>query len=101
MPNYTSRATGCSSKGANTPHDKMVLGSADFEILYRERSCEMNDRLSMGLFEAAKMLGLSHWTLRQWIRQGRLKAVRLGKRVMVEPNELQRLVEEGRCGGQS
>jgi excisionase family DNA binding protein len=56
----------------------------------------MNDRLTIGLKEASSSLGLSHWTLRQYIRQGRIKAVRIGRRVLLEPSELRRLVEQGR-----
>jgi excisionase family DNA binding protein len=58
----------------------------------------MEDRLALGLKDAAVAVGLSPWTLRGWIRTGKLRCVRLGRRVMIEPVELQRLVEEGRRG---
>jgi len=29
--------------------------------------------------ETAKMLNLSEWTIRKWIRDGKIKAVRLGR----------------------
>jgi excisionase family DNA binding protein len=54
------------------------------------------EQIAMGLREAAASVGLSPWTLRAWIRQGKVAAVRLGRRVMIEPAELQRLVEAGR-----
>ena len=60
----------------------------------------MNDKLALGLKDAASSIGLSVWTLRGWIRSGKLRCVRLGRRVMVEPSELQRLVEEGRSAGE-
>jgi excisionase family DNA binding protein len=60
----------------------------------------MQNRLTLGLKEAAAAVGLSPWTLRGWIRQGKLRSVRLGRRVMVEPAELKRLVEQGRCGAE-
>jgi len=56
----------------------------------------MKERLTIGLREAAESVGLSVWTLRSWIRCGKLRSVRLGRRVMVEPGELERLVSEGR-----
>jgi excisionase family DNA binding protein len=56
----------------------------------------MEHRFALGLKEAAEAVGLSHWTIRKYIREGKLRAVRLGKRVLVEPSELQRLVEQGR-----
>jgi excisionase family DNA binding protein len=57
------------------------------------------EQIAIGLPEAAASVGLSIWTLRAWIRQGNLSAVRLGRRVMVEPSELRRLVEAGRKAG--
>ena len=56
----------------------------------------MQTKLTLGLREAAEALSLSHWTLRGYIRNGKLKAVRIGRRVLIEPDELQRLVEKGR-----
>jgi len=56
----------------------------------------MEHRLALGLKEAAEAIGLSHWQLRKYIREGKLRAVRLGRRVLVEPAELERLIEEGR-----
>ena len=58
----------------------------------------MQNQLALGLKEAADAVGLSHWTLRQYIRKGKVQAIRLGRRVLIEPAELQRLVERGRCG---
>jgi excisionase family DNA binding protein len=59
----------------------------------------MEHRLALGLKEAAEAVGLSHWTIRKFIREGKLRSVRLGKRVLVEPEELQRLIEQGRLNG--
>ena len=58
----------------------------------------MTPHLCIGIKEAAASLALSPWTLRQYIRQGKLKAVRIGRRVLIEPSELQKLVEQGRTG---
>ncbi len=54
------------------------------------------EQIAMGLQEAAASVGLSVFTLRAWIRQGKVAAVRLGRRVMIEPGELQRLIAAGR-----
>ena len=59
----------------------------------------MEHRLALGVKEAAEAVGLSHWTIRKFIREGKLRSVRLGKRVLVEPEELQRLIGAGRIGG--
>jgi excisionase family DNA binding protein len=60
----------------------------------------MNETLTIGLSEAAKLTNLSHWTLRKYIRSGRLLAVRIGRRVLIEPAELERLIEQGRTEAQ-
>lgn len=51
---------------------------------------------AMGLREAAESVGLSHWTLRKLISEGKLPAVRVGRRVLVEPESLRQLVERSR-----
>ncbi len=58
----------------------------------------MRHQLALGLKEAAEAVGLSHWTLRQYIRQGKISAIRLGRRVLIEPSELEKLIEQGRGG---
>jgi excisionase family DNA binding protein len=58
------------------------------------------EEIAIGIRDAAKAVGLSVWTLRGWIRQGKLRCVRLGRRVMVEPGELRKLVEQGRSAGE-
>ena len=58
----------------------------------------MKHQLALGLKEAADAVGLSHWTLRQYIREGKISAIKLGRRVLIEPAELERLVEQGRGG---
>lgn len=44
---------------------------------------------------AAKLLSLSPWTIRAYIRQGRIKPVRVGRRVLMSHAELRRIVAEG------
>jgi excisionase family DNA binding protein len=45
--------------------------------------------------EAAGLLGISKWTVRGYVRTGKLKPVRLGRRVLLAEDELERLVAEG------
>lgn len=45
---------------------------------------------------AAEALSLSPWSIRAYIRQGKIRAVRIGRRVLIEPAEIRRIVEEGR-----
>ena len=46
--------------------------------------------------EAAKLLGISPWTVRSYIRVGRLRPVRIGRRVLLEEAELERFVREAK-----
>lgn len=45
---------------------------------------------------AAHILGISPWTVRKYINMQKLKPVRIGRRVLIEPAELRRVIEEGR-----
>ena len=55
-----------------------------------------NSPILLSIEEAASTLRLSPWTIRRHLTEGKLKAVRIGRRVLLEPAELQRLVEAGR-----
>jgi len=43
--------------------------------------------------EVAKALAISPWTVRSYIRQGRLQPVRVGRRVLFEPAECERFLK--------
>ena len=45
--------------------------------------------------QAASVIGLSAWTIRAWIAQGRLRSLKLGKRRMVPAEEVERVTSEG------
>lgn len=42
--------------------------------------------------EAAEALRLSHWTIRSWIRSGKLRSSRVGARRVIRESELKRLI---------
>ena len=42
--------------------------------------------------EAAALLGISKWTVRSYIKAGKLKPVRIGRRVLLPEDELERFV---------
>lgn len=48
--------------------------------------------------EAAGLLGISPWTVRGYIKTGKLNPVRLGRRVLLTEDALERLVAEGQHG---
>ena len=43
---------------------------------------------------AAQLLSISTWTVRAYIREGKLRPVRLGRRVLLAEGELERLITE-------
>jgi excisionase family DNA binding protein len=51
--------------------------------------------LTVGVSEAAKLLGISPHTVRAWLYQGRLQGISLGSRVMLSYEELKRIAKEG------
>ena len=48
--------------------------------------------------EAAQTLAVSPWTIRAYVRKGKIRPVRIGRRVLIEPSEIVRIIEEGRAG---
>lgn len=53
-------------------------------------------KLALDIKEAAQAVSLSPWTIRKWISTGKIRAIHLGRRVMIEPTELKRLIDMGR-----
>jgi len=45
---------------------------------------------------AAQLLAISPWTVRAYIRQGKLRPVRIGRLVRIDELELQRFVAEAK-----
>jgi excisionase family DNA binding protein len=58
-------------------------------------------QLLVSVPDAAEAVGLSPWTIRQYVRLGKIHVVRIGRRVLIEPSELQRLIDEGRTRGEA
>ena len=45
--------------------------------------------------EVARILRRSHWALRLDCKAGRIKCVRIGRNLMIEPSEVRRIIQEG------
>ena len=55
----------------------------------------MDDQL-LSIPEAARRLGgVSVWTVRAWLTQGRLQRTKVGSRTMIRESELQRVIANG------
>jgi excisionase family DNA binding protein len=44
---------------------------------------------------AARLGGLSKWTIYAWLSQGKLRRTKVGGRTMIRESELQNVIEEG------
>ncbi len=49
----------------------------------------------LGVKDAARMLGISPFTVRSWVYKGLLQFKRLGSRVLIPYAEVKRIAEEG------
>jgi excisionase family DNA binding protein len=50
----------------------------------------------LNVSEAAGRLGISPLTLRSWLRQGRLGYHRLGRRILLSPDDVERFIDQSR-----
>jgi excisionase family DNA binding protein len=58
----------------------------------------MQEALTIGVCDAATMLGVSPWSIRRWVRLGLLPAVKLGRRTVLELTALHRFIASNRIG---
>jgi excisionase family DNA binding protein len=56
-------------------------------------------KLSVGLEQAEEMTGISHHTFRKLVRKGKIKAARVGRRIVIPIAELERLVKPADISG--
>ncbi len=47
---------------------------------------------TLSIQQTADVLGLSHWTLRAWIRAGKISHLRLGRLLKIPRSEVDRLL---------
>ena len=55
-------------------------------------------RLLWNLRESAKAIGVSGKTLQTWAKRGKVPCVRIGSRVLYDPQDLQRWIEKLKTG---
>ena len=53
-------------------------------------------KIALSVKEAARAVSLSPWTIRKFIKIGKIKPTRLGRRITIELAELQRFLKGGR-----
>jgi excisionase family DNA binding protein len=57
----------------------------------------MSSRLAYSIAEAAEILSLSTRSLRYLMQTGKLGYVKLGRRILIRAEDLQRLLRQGYC----
>ena len=57
------------------------------------QSCDSQVRL-LNLHRACKYIGLSYWTVREMISRGELSFVRVGRRILIDRQDLDHWIEE-------
>jgi excisionase family DNA binding protein len=55
------------------------------------------ERRALSIEAAAESIGLSPWTVRKYIADKKIIPTRIGRRVLIEPSEIERLLEAGRA----
>jgi len=55
----------------------------------------MKSRNLVSVAEAEALTGVSQWTWRRWAYDGRISSVKLGKRLLIPTDEIERLVAAG------
>lgn len=60
---------------------------------------ELKEESFLTVAEVAEMLKLNQQTVRNWIDQGSLRALRVGRRVRIKRSDLERVLEEGYRAG--
>ena len=55
-------------------------------------------KLTVSVPDAAAALGIAPRTIRAWIACGKLRAVHLGRRVVIRVSELQRFLDDAESG---
>jgi excisionase family DNA binding protein len=49
---------------------------------------------AMTVGEVAAKLGVSHWTVRTWARNGRIPSFRIGRRVLIKVADIEAAINE-------
>ena len=60
------------------------------------RNTENDLEQLLTLEEAGRIIRTTHWTMRHYVKEGMIRSVRVGRRLMIEPSEMRSFIERGR-----
>lgn len=62
--------------------------------LHNNESLNLIPKRTYTLTEAAAIVGISYSLLRKFVKQGKIKTIRVGKRLLIPEEEVKKLLEE-------
>lgn len=65
-----------------------------FKLLNLKKGSRKMQKKLLKTEEVAELLGIAQFTVRKYIRQGKIKAVKLGKRFLVTEEQVQDFLEQ-------
>ncbi len=64
------------------------------KMITNQNRPSLEDDQLLGLETVAGLLGLSVWTIRKWVCEGKIKSVKLGSRRLIKMVEVRRLISD-------
>lgn len=76
---------------ARTRNKKVEKSNAEISEIISAPMVEVQSKEFLNVMETCQLLGISRWTVSRAVNDGRLKAVRFGKRILIKRTEIDRL----------
>lgn len=76
---------------ARTRNQKIEMSNAEITAVISAPTVELQTKDFLNVRETCQLLGISRWTVSRAINDGRLKAVKLGTRILIKRTEIDRM----------
>jgi excisionase family DNA binding protein len=81
----------------DTRFDRQGCDSENHITVHESFSSDRQGRLAVSVDEASELLGISKWLGYEMVAQGKLPALRLGRRLVIPLSALERLLDSAVC----
>ena len=81
----------------DTRFDRQGCDSENNITVHESFSGDRQGRLAVSVDEASELLGISKWLGYEMVAQGKLPALRLGRRLVIPLSALERLLDSAVC----